>query len=483
MVFPPGKASFVFFGKNSALSTGGLIAGSIVTSLINIAMLPIIARAYGPTAIGIGSSFISLHSFLLIVATGRYSLAIPLPKSEISAKYLILIVALLATSFGLFIVILGLHFGNQIGAILSMPEISVWIPWLGLMSAVAGLFEAVNYWLVRNKKFHTKSILNVSHTLFFLGCLTIGAFLADASIFNYMQAIVIGTVGAGFCLSVFVLINTSIPKLRWSRMVFVASYYRHLPKHLLTTGVINNASTISLPIVLAIFSGPVAVASYTLVAQVLGRPFSLVSSSIWQVVYGNLGNADNNTNFNTRELEGIYNFTSLLYCIPLIACVALADRAVYFLGDQWSGIGPIIGLYLIMAYFQFSSNSISYFQSFGKYSAESAANTTLIITRFGAIILAGSLGLDAYHTILIFCVSSAVVYLAITTYWSYVFNLGPRLPLRGIGFFAISYTLALLAKQYLEHWTLYLLLFFVLTAILIACIKYYRDRSFGHARA
>jgi O-antigen/teichoic acid export membrane protein len=169
MVFPPGKASFVFFGKNSALSTGGLIAGSIVTSLINIAMLPIIARAYGPTAIGIGSIFIALHSFLLIVATGRYSLAIPLPKSEISAKYLILIVALLAallaTSFGLFIVIVGLHFGNQIGAILSMPEISVWIPWLGLMSAVAGLFEAVNYWLVRNKKFHTKSILNVSHLL------------------------------------------------------------------------------------------------------------------------------------------------------------------------------------------------------------------------------------------------------------------------------------------------------------------------------
>lgn len=420
-----------------AASAASLLTGSGLAGLLNLAALPFIARLYTPEVIGVGVVFLAIHSFLLVIVTGRYTMAIPLPKQQTTAIHLFWLVAALSSGFGLLITAAGFALREQITDALSMPELFYWLPYLGLTVTIAALSEAVDYGLIRHRRFKFKAMLGFGQATVTIICLLGFGLLSEATVSSYVVAQVVGICAAGV-LAAAVRYPDHRGVIRWSRMLRVAACYRHLPKHLLTTGVLNAGSMIALPLVISSISGPVVVAVYSISAQLVGRPLGMISSAIWQVVYGQLGNASANVPQTRQMLQRIYMTTSLLYSAPLITIIAFPDVATQLLGHKWQGVGPMMQVFVVMAYFQYTSNSVSYFQSFGKYTAESVVNTSLVILRFSALFFAAALGLDGYHTVMLFCLVSAGLYLSITTYWSRVLGLGYQLPLRGVMTFALA---------------------------------------------
>ena len=458
-----------------AASAASLLTGSVLASLLNLAALPIIARLYTPGVMGVGVVFLAIHSFLLVIVTGRYTMAIPLPKRQTTARYLFWLVVALSIGFGLLITATGFALRRQIADALSTPELVFWLPFLGLTVTAAALSEAVNYGLVRQLRFKSKAMLGLGQAALTVACLLGFGWVGEATVSTYMTAQVVGTCGAGILATV-VRYPVHRGTIRWKRMLKVAAFYRHLPKHLLTTGVLNAGSVIALPLAISAFSGPAMVATYSISAQLVGRPLGIISSAIWQVVYGQLGKASASAPRTKHFFQRVYMATSLLYSAPLIGIVAFPDVATHLLGHKWQGAGPMMQVFVVMAYFQYASNSVSYFQSFGKYAAESVANTALVILRFGALVAAATMGLDGYHTVVLFCLVSAALYLSITTYWSKVLGLGYRLPMRGLMAFALAYAVSWSAREMFASLTGRLLL---IGALLVGIVYAFRRQFSG----
>ena len=84
------------FARSASLLAGGAVAGQAII----VAASPILTRLYSPEDFGVLAVFASLLSILSIVASLRYQLAIPLPKTdEEAANVTVLSLAVVAVSY------------------------------------------------------------------------------------------------------------------------------------------------------------------------------------------------------------------------------------------------------------------------------------------------------------------------------------------------------------------------------------------------
>ena len=84
-----------------------LMTGTAVAQAIPIAMSPILTRIYTPEDFGLFALYMSTSALLAEVATGRYELAIMLPKKDEDARDIFVLSVMIATilSFLSFLVV------------------------------------------------------------------------------------------------------------------------------------------------------------------------------------------------------------------------------------------------------------------------------------------------------------------------------------------------------------------------------------------
>ena len=130
-----------------------LMTGTTIAQAIPIAISPILTRIYTPEDFGIFAIYMSVASILSVMATGRYELAIMLPKKDedaINIVALSLIISFLVSFIVLLIVFL---FNASITALLGNPEISSWLYFIPLSVLLTGIYQSFNYWSNRKKQY------------------------------------------------------------------------------------------------------------------------------------------------------------------------------------------------------------------------------------------------------------------------------------------------------------------------------------------
>jgi len=132
---------------------GILASGSFVSKLIGFGSYPIITRIYSPDDFGILAVFTSAIFIIYPFGTLRYSVTIPLPKSDGIAMNIMTLGLLLIL---LVVIIVSLIFsiaGNEIFTFFNAPEISNY--WVLLVIGVIGasLFDLLTHWATRIKSF------------------------------------------------------------------------------------------------------------------------------------------------------------------------------------------------------------------------------------------------------------------------------------------------------------------------------------------
>lgn len=86
------------FFKNVAI----LSSGTIISQIIVVITSFFLARLYNAQDFGVLSLFTSINLILVIIFSGRYELAIGLPKLSIDGKKILSIVIVLSSIFSLF---------------------------------------------------------------------------------------------------------------------------------------------------------------------------------------------------------------------------------------------------------------------------------------------------------------------------------------------------------------------------------------------
>lgn len=432
-------------------SVFSLMSGSALMSIVSLLAIPILARIYGPDILGVGSVYIALHTFLLVVLTGRYSLALPMVKVRKTAIYIVLITFFLAVFNGALISAIGYIFKSKLSEALSMPTLQTWLPYLGLTVGMAALFETYNYWLVREAAFKKKAFISIIQVAVLMAIQLLFAILGERSIDNYMLSLVIA-ISASISIILFANLFTAygvvrnFPKIQFSRLLKIASIFKRLPQHLLTTSFLNTGSLTAVPLIISSYFGPALVATYAVSVQLIGKPLSVISSSIWQVFYGTLGRTSKNVTESSLLLKQVYRLCIMIFSLPVLLIFALPELITAYIGKGWQDIIIVMQAYVVMAYFQYASNSISYFQSFEKYKEESLVNVILVAARAIALLTAVYFNFSGVLTIWIFCLVSSAVYLCVTCYWSQVFGLGWSLPVRGAIIFVTVLMFSLLLQ-------------------------------------
>ena len=132
---------------------GKLVTGDGVSRVIGIATMPIITRIYLPEHLGVLSVFVAIVAIIAPIATFRYSLAIPLPKSDGMAMNIAVaaIGVLLFTS--VIVSFVFLLFGEQILTVFSMEQLIPYWYLVPIAMIGTGMYEVLSNWAVREKAF------------------------------------------------------------------------------------------------------------------------------------------------------------------------------------------------------------------------------------------------------------------------------------------------------------------------------------------
>jgi len=130
-----------------------LMTGTTIAQAIPIAISPILTRIYTPEDFGMFALYMSVASILSVVATGRYELAIMLPKKDEDAINIVAL-SIMISFFVSFITLLIVFFFNaSLTSLLGNPEISTWLYFIPLTVLLTGIYQSFNYWSNRKKEY------------------------------------------------------------------------------------------------------------------------------------------------------------------------------------------------------------------------------------------------------------------------------------------------------------------------------------------
>ena len=137
------------FGRNVLT----LLTGSTLAQILPIALTPILTRLFSPDEFGVFALYMSMITFLSVIASLRYEQAIILPKHDKEAINVVGLSFLILTGFTLLIVVLLLLFANRFEALLDKPVLNWWLWFLPVCVFLTGLYRILTLWNNRKKRF------------------------------------------------------------------------------------------------------------------------------------------------------------------------------------------------------------------------------------------------------------------------------------------------------------------------------------------
>lgn len=268
------------FTRSIAVLTGANVIGQIIVVVAS----PLLTRLYSPEQMGMLSAFTSLLMILLAVACWLYEMAIPLPDDPKRAVNLvalsIVIVIGMSIVSGLGIVLFGEHIAKSVNTPALTPYL--WILPIALLGA--GMYQALNYWAVREKQFACVARTRMHEsTAIVLTQLGLGLLKWGAA--GLLIGIAVGRLVSNVALIrlMYKQHKQSIKSVSTKMMREVAYRYRRFPL-ISSWSSLLNAIAFQLPyLLLTGLYGPHVLGLVALAQRVLGLPFNLLGTSVGQV--------------------------------------------------------------------------------------------------------------------------------------------------------------------------------------------------------
>ena len=110
-----------------------LMMGTTIAQAIPIAISPVLTRIYTPSDFGLFALFNSLIAVFGVIASGRYELAIMLPKKDEDAINIASLGILISTFFSVFLFFIILFFNDSICSLLNNTDIKPWLYFIPLV--------------------------------------------------------------------------------------------------------------------------------------------------------------------------------------------------------------------------------------------------------------------------------------------------------------------------------------------------------------
>lgn len=401
-----------------------LMTGTTIAQAIPIAISPILTRIYTPEDFGVFALYIAIASIISVVATGRYEMAIMLPKEEEDVKSIVKLIMILLSTVTFISFLIVLVFNQAITNLFENPEISNWLYFLPVSIFLVGLYQIYNYLLIREKNFKRLSInkvivstTNASTQLAYGFAISNGFGLLFGNIISYI-------------ISIYFIIKSKVVNkyfhFRNNSIKEVAKEYQNFPKYDVPSVLVNVVAN-QLPLLaLGKFFGLGVVGFYALMYKVLMMPISLLSSTVLDV-FKQRATEDYNKYGNCKDIY-IKTFKSLvlLGIVPFTILGIFAPEIFAFIfGEYWKVAGEFAQIMTPMIYLKMISNPLSYtFYIAKKQKIDFLGQIFLLIFIIFAIFI--GIVQDDDKTVLILLSFVISIYQVLYLVLSYYFSLGEK---------------------------------------------------------
>jgi O-antigen/teichoic acid export membrane protein len=313
------------------------MAGTGFAQAIPIAISPILTRIYSPEEFGIFALYMAIATIMVILVTGRYEMAILLPKKDSDAMNLVALAIVLSFFVSgvllLIVIIFNSHLVNAIG----VSELSAWLYWVPASTFLMGVYQSLNYWSNRKSHYKRLAISRVVQSSSTGGVQLMGAF-NNVGVAGLVGGQVVGQVLSTTVLTKLIYSEdkVNIKKINFRRMVFLAKKYINFPKFLIVAHGFNTTSGQMPTLLLNTLFNTAAAGFFILTQRVMGAPMTLLANAIGDVFRQEASNAYVNTG-NCKDIY-IRTFKKLLIIsiLPSIIFFFMApDLFAIVFGEQW----------------------------------------------------------------------------------------------------------------------------------------------------
>ena len=313
-----------------------LMTGTAIAQAIPIAISPILTRLYTPEDFGKLALFISIVSVMGVFATGKYELAIILPKKNSTAYQLVSLSFILSFLISVFYIVPLV--GSSI--VYSFDTIYYLLPIASFFIALNSIFDRYNN---RVKNYKLMSYQRLIKTT--IESITSIAFI---TLFSIQTGLVWGFIFGYFISSWTMLyINfTSFKELKFkpslSKMKVLSRRYINFPKYSMPHTFLNTLSA-NIPIFLIpLYYGSHTLGLYAFGLKIVKAPLELLLAAMFNV----LGQKMAEEYAKGNEIKSLFIsivkklITFAIFMIPLF--IYIDDIFVFIFGQEWRVAGEYI---------------------------------------------------------------------------------------------------------------------------------------------
>ena len=361
-----------------------LMTGSTLSQAIPIAISPILTRIYTPEDFGLYAVYIAIITILGTIVSGRYELAIMLPKKDEDAINIFALGLVITICLTVLTTILVITFNDYIVNLSNNQKMKYWLYIVPVSVFLMGCYNLLIYFNNRLKNFNKISNMFIFKTSasavvqLSLGCIKTGATgLISGQIFSQLMA--------DIHLSIIIFRNKILlSKINKPKMIEMAKRYRDFPKYSVLAILANKLSYQLTNIIVSAIYSITTLGYYAHVQRVLGLPSSLIGTSIGRVFIHEASKEKQNTG------KAIQTFKStmkklILIGLPIFAFLFMIveDLFAFVFGEPWRIAGEYAQIVIPFFFVQFIISSIS--------STETIMEKQNLDLLFNIAILAGSM--------------------------------------------------------------------------------------------
>lgn len=335
-----------------------LMTGTTIAQAIPIAISPILTRLYTPEDFGVFALYLSITSILFPIVTGRYELAILLPKKDeyaLQIMYASAFITLIVFFTSISVIFL---FHQNILELLNNQDISHWLYLIPLSVLLFGFFQIFNYWYNRNKSYKELAKNKIIQSTSVVLINIIGYYITH-SVFG----LIVGNIFGFFVVNIrfFYLffknkkfeININIKKVK-----ILLKKYKKFPMYNMPNALIDQFRMNGINLLIVYYFSNALLGQFYMAFRMLQAPMGLVGTSLSQVFVQKIASSERS------EIYGIvYKFItkSLLLVFPLFFFLYfyVADIFIFIFGDKWNMAGDIASLLVPWIFVNFISSPIS----------------------------------------------------------------------------------------------------------------------------
>ena len=336
-----------------------LMTGTTIAQAIPIAISPILTRIYTPEDFGVFALFMAISSIFASIASGRYELAIMLPKKDEDAINIFALGFLISSSISLILLIIVILYNDYFIVLLNNKEIGWWLYLVPIAVFFTGLFNVLKYF--NNRKKHYKSLAKASVIKSIIAAvlqLSIGFLKQGAT--GLITGQIVSQLFANMQLFKNIIKEKLLLRVSKVKIIALAKEYRDFPKFSMPGIMVNTLMIHLINILISLFYSLASLGFYTFAQRIIGLPTSFVGDAIGSVYFQELTKERQSTGCGLASFKKVLK--KLIFLSVIIFSLVyffIEDIIPYVFGDDWIEMGVYVKILVPLFMVQFVASPMS----------------------------------------------------------------------------------------------------------------------------